>query len=511
VEAELLYQRGLPPQATYLFKHALIQDTAYQSLLRSTRQQYHQHIAQVLEARFPDLCETQPELLAQHYTEAGLMAQAVLYWQRAGQRAVQRSAHVEAVAHLTRGLALLTMLPDTPERARQELALQLALADALAATRGYAAPAVGEACARARELCQQVGETAQRFRLLARLWSFHLVRAELQTAHEFAQQCLTLSQQMGDPTALLSAHQGLGQVLLHLGALVSARSHLEQVLALYNPQQHRQQVAARQEPGMIGLSYTARVLWLLGFPDQALQRSDAALSLARDVGMPGNLAYALLAYAAMLHEFRREERLAQEYTEVGMALAAEQGLAQLLAMGTIRRGRALAARGSGDDGLAQMHQGLAAYRATGAEVRRPYFLALLAETYGKTGQPSQGLSVLTEALTMVDKTAEGWWAAELHRLKGELLLRQASPTEEVEGCFRQALEIARPQQAKSLELRAAMSLSRLWQQQGKRAAAHELLAPIYGWFTEGFDTADLQEAKALLEELSRSNATNGTV
>ena len=158
-----------------------------------------------------------------------------------------------------------------------------------------------------------------------------------------------------------------------------------------------------------------------------------------------------------------------------------------------------------------MRQGLAAYRATGAEVRRPYFLALLAETYGKTGQPSQGLSVLTEALTMVDKTAEGWWAAELHRLKGELLLRQASPTEEVEGCFRQALEIARPQQAKSLELRAAMSLSRLWQQQGKRAAAHELLAPIYGWFTEGFDTADLQEAKALLEELSRSNATNGTV
>jgi predicted ATPase len=233
VEAEFLYQRGLPPQATYTFKHALIQDVAYQSLLRSTRQQYHQRIAQVLEERFPNLCETQPELLAQHYTEAGLLAQAGLYWQRAGHRAVQRSAHVEAVAHLTRGLALLAMLPDTLERARQELALQLALADALAATRGYAAPAVGEACARARELCQQVGETAQLFRLLARLWSFHLVRAELQTAHEFAQQCLTLAQQMGDQTVLLSAHQGLGQVLLHLGALVSARSHLEQVLTLY--------------------------------------------------------------------------------------------------------------------------------------------------------------------------------------------------------------------------------------------------------------------------------------
>ena len=509
VEAEFLYQRGLPPQATYLFKHALIQDAAYQSLLRSTRQQYHQHIAQVLEERFPNLCETQPELLAQHYTEAGLMAQAVLYWQRAGQRAVQRSAHVEAVAHLTRGLALLTMLPDTLERARQELALQLALADALAATRGYAAPAVGEACARARELCQQVGETAQLFRLLARLCSFHLGRAELQTAHEFAQQCLTLAQQMGDQTVLLSAHQELGQVLLHLGALVSARSHLEQVLALYNPQQHRQEVGGGQEPGMVGLSYAARVLWLLGFPDQALQRSDAALSLARDVGMPVNLAYALLAYAVMLHEFRREERLAQEYTEGAMALAAEQGLVQLLAVGTIRRGRALAARGLGEEGLAQMHQGLAAYRATGAEVRRPYYLALLAETYGKVGQPSQGLSVLTEALTMVDKTAEGWWEAELHRLKGELLLRRASPTEEVEACFRQALAVAQHQQARSLELRAAMSLARLWQRQGKRDAAHDLLAPIYGWFTEGFDTADLQEARALLAELSRSNATNG--
>ena len=262
---------------------------------------------------------------------------------------------------------------------------------------------------------------------------------------------------------------------------------------------------------MIGLSYAARVLWLLGFPDQALQRSDAALNLAREVGIPGNLAYALLAYAVMLHEFRREERLAQEYTEIAMALAAEQGLAQLLAIGAIRRGWVLAAQGAGEEGLAQMRQGLAAYRATGAEVRRPYFLALLAETYGKMGQPSQGLSVLTEALTMVDKTAEGWWAAELHRLKGELLLRQASPTEEVEACFRQALSVAQRQQAKSLELRAAMSLARLWQHQGKQAAAYELLAPIYGWFTEGFDTADLQEARALLEELSRSNATSGTV
>jgi predicted ATPase len=217
--------------------------------------------------------------------------------------------------------------------------------------------------------------------------------------------------------------------------------------------------------------------------------------------MPVNLAYALLAYAVMLHEFRREEGLAQEYTEVGMALATEQGLVQPLAVGTIRRGRALAVRGLGEEGLAQMHQGLAAYRATGAEVRRPYYLALLAETYGKVGQPSQGLSVLTEALTMVDKTAEGWWEAELYRLKGELLLRQGSPTEEVEACLRQALAVSQHQQAKSLELRAAMSLARLWQQQGKQAEAQTLLAPIYGWFTEGFDTADLQEAKALLEEL----------
>jgi predicted ATPase len=232
---------------------------------------------------------------------------------------------------------------------------------------------------------------------------------------------------------------------------------------------------------MIGLSYAARVLWLLGFPDQALQRSDAALSLARDLGMPVNLAYALLAYAVMLHEFRREEGLAQEYTEVGMALATEQGLVQPLAVGTIRRGRALAVRGLGEEGLAQMHQGLAAYRATGAEVRRPYYLALLAETYGKVGQPSQGLSVLTEALTMVDKTAEGWWEAELYRLKGEVLLKQADADEqEAEASFRQAPDIARLQKAKSLELRAAMSVSRPWQQQGKRddAAGREMLPSV---------------------------------
>ena len=204
----------------------------------------------------------------------------------------------------------------------------------------------------------------------------------------------------------------------------------------------------------------------------------------------------------MLHEFRREERLAHEYTEVAMALAAEQGLVQLLAVGTIRRGRALAAQGLGEEGLAQMHQGLAAYRATGAEVRRPYYLALLAETYGRVGQPAQGVSMLTEALTMVDKTAEGWWEAELHRLR-EAAPEQGSPTEEVEACFRQALAVSQHQQAKSLELRAAISLARLWQHQGTWAAAYELLAPIYGWFTEGFDTADLQDAKTLLEELSQ--------
>ena len=512
VEAEFLYQRGVPPQATYIFKHALIQEAAYQSLLRSTRQRYHQHIAQVLETRFSETAETQPELVAYHYTEAGLSAQAIPYWQRAGQRAVERSAHVEAIAHLTKGLEVLTTLPDTPERVQQELDLQTTLGPALMVTRGFGAPEVLQAYARARELCQQVGETPQLFQVLRGLWFFYLMRMELQTARELGEHLLTLAQQVGDPALLLEAHYALGNTLNYLGELAAAQAHFAQGIALYDPQQHHAHaVRYGQDPGVACRYYAAVTLWLLGYPDQALQRSHEALTLARELAHPFSLACALF-FATWVHQFRRERPLIQERAEAAIALGAEQGFAQFVAGATIFRGCALAERyaepgaeqGQVEEGMAQMQQGLAAWRATGAEVLRPYGLALLAKASAKLGQREAGLTLLTEALALANDTGERRWEAELYRLKGELLLACAAEHDaEAETCFRQALDVARRQQAKSWELRAAMSLSRLWQQQGKHDEARQLLTEIYDWFTEGFDTADLQEARALLVEVSR--------
>jgi TOMM system kinase/cyclase fusion protein len=501
--AEFLYQQGLPPQATYLFKHALIQEAAYQSLLRSTRQRHHQYIAQVLAERFPATAETQPELLAHHYTEAGLSAPAVGYWQRAGQRAIQRSAHVEAVNHLTKGLAVLAALPDTAERTQHELVLQTTLGAALMAARGQGAPEVGQAYARARKLCRQVGETPQLFPVLFGLWRLYLMRAEYQTARELAEQCLSLAQRVHDPALLLEAHFALGGILLWLGELVPARAHLEQSLALYDPREHRA-LAFRTgiDPGVWCLSYAAYALWLLGYPDQALRRSHEALALAQELSHPPSLA-AGLAYAAFTHCFRGETHATQEHGEAAMALASEQGVPQWLAVGMIAQGWVLVMQGQGEEGLAQMRQAMAAWRAMGAGATVSWHLALLAEACEKAGQAEEGLTVLDEALAHVDITGERFYAAQVYRLQGELLLQQAIPDEALaETCLRQALDIARHQQAKSWELRVAQSLARLWQQQGKQAEARELLAPIYGWFTEGFDTADLQEAKALLEALA---------
>jgi predicted ATPase len=510
VEAELLYQRGLPPAATYLFKHALIQEAAYQSVLKSRRQQAHQRIAQVLVEQFPDTAQTQPELLAHHYTEAGLAAQAVPNWQRAGQRAVERSANVEAVAHLTNGLEVLATLPDTPERAQQELAIQTTLGPALMVSKGIGASEVLHAYTRARELCQQVGETPQLFQVLRGLWWFYLMRLELQTARELGEQLLTLAQQVGDPALLLEAHYTLGNTLNYLGEFAAAQAHLAQGIALYDPQQHHAHAFRYgHDPGVICRTYAAVTLWWLGYPDQALQRSHEALTRARELAHPFSLVSALL-FAAWLHHLRREWPLTHERAEALIALATEQGSAQFVAGGTIFRGCALAERepapgagqGQVEAGMAQMQQGLAAWRATGAEVLRPYGLALLAEASAKVGQVEEGLTLLAEALALTNDKGERRWEAELHRLQGELLLaRSAEHDMEAETCFRQALDVARRQQAKSWELRAAMSLSRLWQRQGKYDEARQLLAEIYGWFTEGFDTADLQEARILLDQL----------
>jgi len=521
VNAEFLYQKGFPPQARYIFKHALIQDTAYQSLLKSRRQQYHKQIAQILAERFQETAETEPELLAHHYTDAGLTAQAIPYWQKAGQRAMGRSAYEEAIGHLTKGIELLKTLPETPERIQQELTLQLALGGPLTATKGYAVPEVESTYARARELCRQVGETPQLIPVLFGLWRFYLQRAELQTARELGEQCLRLAQRLHDPASLLRAHNTLGVTLFYLGQFGSARAHLEQGITLYFPQQRRS-LTFVQDPLVSCRAYAAWTLWHLGYPDQALQRSHEALALARELSHPFSLAQALFFVTSVFHH-RREVQKAQEQAEMVISLSLEQGFPFWLSQGTMLRGWTLAQLGQAEEGIAQIRQGLASYQATGAQMGPPYYLALLAEAYGQVGQAEEGLALLAEALAAVHQSGERFYEAKLHQFKGELLLNaervakgKARPKQNTgqihhssfsihhsaEECFHQAIAIARQQGAKSLELRAVMSLSRLWRQQGRKAEARQMLTEIYGWFTEGLGTPDLQEAKALLGELS---------
>jgi class 3 adenylate cyclase/predicted ATPase len=503
VAAELLYQRGRPPRARYLFKHALIQDAAYASLLKSARQQVHQQIAQVLAARFPTLVETQPELLAQHYTAAGCPEQAIPYWQRAGQHASDRSAHLEAISHCTTGIELLQSLPETPAHTQQAVTLWIALGAALLMTKGHAAPEVEHAYTQARALCQQVGETPQVVPALFGLWRFYSTQPQFHAARELGETLLRLAQRTHDPALAVVAHYALGTTWFCLGALPAARQHLEAGIAHYTPAQRRAPAfRIGQDPGVACRALAAMTLWFLGYPEQALARLHEALALAQDLSHPFSLAYARCRGAFVL-QFCRDVPAVREQAEATVVLSTEQGFAQWAALGTSLRGWTLAMQGQGEEGIAQLRQGTAAWQATGAELFVPYFCTLLADVCAHLGHPEDGLQALAEVHTLVEQHEERYWEAEVHRLRGVLLLRQTgTPQAEAEAWLQRALDVARRQQAKSLELRAAMRLSRLWQQQGKRAAAHALLAPIYGWFTEGFDTADLQEAKALLEALT---------
>jgi class 3 adenylate cyclase/predicted ATPase len=502
VEAELVYQRGTPPHATYTFKHALIQEAAYQSLLRSTRQRFHQRIAQVLEARFPATVETQPELLAQHYTEAGLAEQAVRYWQRAGQQASDRSAHLEAISHFTTGIELLQTLPETPEHTQHALNLYLALGAALQVAKGQAAPEVEHAYLQARALCQQVGETPQLVPVLFGLWRFYLVRSQLHTARELGDTLLRLAQPADDPALAVLAHYALGATWLYLGALPTARQHLEAGIARYTPDQSRAPMFRMGlDPGVGCRTYAAWTLWLLGYPAQALVHIHDALTLAQALSHPYSLAL-VRWWAAYVYQWRRDLPAVYEHAEAAVVLSTEQGFPLWAAAGTSLRGWALALQGESAAGMAQVRQGIAAWRATGAAMLVSYLCTILAEVCDRLGHPEDGLQALAEGYTLVEQHEERWWEAEVCRLRGVLLLRQSgTPQAEAEAWLQRALDVARRQEAKALELRAAMSLARLWQQQGKQADARALLAPVYNWFTEGFDTTDLQEARALLEEL----------
>ena len=459
VEAEFLYQQGLPPQATYTFKHALIQDVAYQSLLRSTRQQHHQRIAQALEAQFPETVATQPELVAQHYTAAGCAEQAVPYWQRAGQQASDRSAHVEAVSHVTTGIALLQSLPETPARTQQALTLYIALGAALQVTKGQAAPEVEHAYTQARALCQQVGETPALVPVLFGLWRYYIARPQLHTARELGDTLLRLAQQADDPTLTVLAHYTLGTTWMWRGALPAARLHLEEGSARYTPdQRHAPTFRMGQDPGVACQAHGARTLWLLGYPAQALTHIHDALALAHELTHPFSVAFAQ-CWAAILSQWRRDVPAVYDHAEAAVTLSTTQGFPLWAALGASLRGWALAMQGQSEAGMAQVRQRITALRATGAAIIVPYLWTLLAEVDDHLGYTADGLQALAEAHTLVEQYEERWWEAEVCRLQGVLLLRQpGTPQAEAETWLQRALDVARRQEAKSLELRAAMSL-----------------------------------------------------
>ena len=410
--------------------------------------------------------------------------------------------YVEAIAHLRQGLILTAALPDTPERLQHELMLYMALGVTLATTQGYAAPEVEHAYLQARECCRKVGDPAPLFTVLRGLWLVYLARAELQRAYEQGEHLLRLAHHQQEPTLLLEAHRALGTSLLFLGDLTASWTHLERGLTLYEAQQHHAlTLRPGGDAGMACLVYTAWILWLRGYPDQALEHIRAALALAQQCQHPFCLAFALI-WAAELSQCRREFQAVSMQAEASMTLAHQQEFPLLMAIGTVFQGWVLAEQGRKDEGIEQIRRGIAAFRATGAELLRPHFLGLLAEAYGRSERADQGLEALDEALALVERTGERLHESEFYRLKGQLLLARSMDNHSAaEACFHHALTIARHHQAKSLELRVAVPLSRLWQQQGKHDQARHLLGEVYGWFTEGFDTGDLKEAKATLDEL----------
>jgi predicted ATPase len=454
-----------------------------------------------MEERFPETAEAHPELVAHHFAEAECTEEAVTYFQKAGQIALGRSANVEAAAHFERGLELLAQLPETRGRHERELEMQMALGPALVAARGFAETLVGRAYERAWELCQRLEDSARLPLVLRGREVFHYVSGEFNKAREFAKQLLDLAERQQDPALLVGSYHALGQTLFSLGELVAARRYVEQGIALFDPQQHRLPNWPGGQPGEQCYLYGAFALWMLGYPDQALRRGEEALAMANELSNPANLINTL-AFVALVHVFRRELSAARQRAEAAMEMSAEQRNPYFLAYGTVLNGWARAAQDQGEDGIAEVKQGITAYRATDAQTWLPFLLALQAETYARAKRIGDGLATVAEALELAEKTEERCWQAELNRIKGELLLAVSADNHaEAERCFSQALDIARRQQAKSWELRAAMSLGRLWQQQCKETEARDLLAPVHAWFTEGFDTADLKEAKVLLDEL----------
>jgi predicted ATPase len=476
--------------ACYQFIHALYHEVVYARVSAGHRVRLHQQIGVRKEAGYGGQARQVAAELAVHFVRGHDAGRAVTYLYHAGENALRRSAYQEAITHLTMGLEMLETLPETAARAQQELDLRMALGPALMVTKGTVVPEVEQTYARAWALSQQIGETPQRFPALRGLWRLYQDRGELARAQALGTQLLQLAQRTAVPTELLTAHGALGYTWYFLGNYSAAQRYCTQGIALIDPVQQRAQAFhyGGVADGVICLVVAANTLWCLGFPTQAVQRSQDAMALAQGLDHPWSLANAQL-FAARLHTHRREASVVQAQVEALLPLTTAQGAPHFVGFGTCLRGWALAMQGQDTVGLEQMRQGLATVLAGGNVLSSSFCLVLLAEAVGYAGHVDEGLRLLAEALTVMEARGRGDMLAEAYRLQGELLLRQAVPdAAQAEVCFQQALTVARRQQAKSWELRAATSLSRLWQCQGKRAAAYDLLAPVYGWFTEGFDT-----------------------
>jgi class 3 adenylate cyclase/predicted ATPase len=510
IAAGLLFRRGVPPHTTYLFKHALVQDAAYGTLLRGPRRTLHVRIAETIESEFTESAESRPELLARHWTEAGQLEKAAALWGKAGLRSAQRSALVEATEQLRRALDLLATLPGTPARRREEIKLQVALITPLLHVRGYAAPETRAAVELARLLIEQaeaLGEPPEDplllFSVLYGLWVANLVAFNGDVMRELAVQFLALAEKQSATGPLMLGHRLMGLSLLHTGNIADGRVHLDRAFTLYDYAEHRP-LATRfgQDIGAATLCWRSLAFWLLGYPEAALADTKHALTVAREIGHSATLMY-VLNFSAWTHIHCGNYAAATALIDEFAALKDQTGSLFWAAWGMMQRGCVLALTDKVSDAVQTITSGVTAMRSTGTTMWMPLWLSYLARGDAEIAQFDAATRCIGETMTAVETAKERWCEAEVHRIAGEIAL--LSPERDVakaEVYFERALGVARAQQAKSWELRAAMSMARLWRDQGKRNEARELLAPIYGWFTEGFDTLDLKEAKALLDELA---------
>ena len=500
--AELIFRRGTPPNAEYTFKHALVRDAAYSTLLRGRRQQLHARTAATLEAQFSEVVE--PELLAYHFTEAGRLEQAVDYWLKAGQRAMQRSAHIEAERHLRKGMQVLEGLPETASRFGQEIALHNTLGVCLMPTRGFGNPEVKAAFARAAELSERSNNDRGLFVALRGKGQYHFVSGDVRTARENVPRTLALAERMGDHDCLIEAHHLGWSTLCFAADFLATQRHAEEGMARYQRERdhHLTYTYSGHDPGVCCRMFGAMALGQLGYSERALALSGEGLALAESLAHPFSVAIALWNIC-ILHQLLRNPDAAGAVAERIIRYSAEMGLRSMVPLGKCLRGDALTHHGELAEGIAQMREGIAEFRAIGSLVSLPSILGALADALARFGKFDEALIAVEEGLTMAQVGDDRFSLPEIHRVKGQLLLaRSMSAKDDAEAAYREAIAVARDQQARLLELRAATSLARLRGDQGKRAEARDLVAPIYGWFTEGFDTPDLTEARALLDELA---------